>query len=290
MAKEETFCNRAAACEAHDDIPRSPEQAETIGDVIVRRYSRRQVMRGTLGVAAATALFGTAAFDAGRAKSETAPDRFDFKEIEAGIDTTHHVADGYKARPLLRWGDPLFPNSPPFDPLNQSAAAQLKQFGYNNDYVAFLPLDDGGQRGLLCINHEYTNEELMFPEIDQRQDTSGFEKMTAELVDIEMAAHGVTVVEIRREGEDWHVVLDSPYNRRISPSITAMSADGPAGDVRLKTSADPSGMRILGTLNNCAGGQTPWGTYLTSEENFHAYFWTDHCLPGGARPKKLGGK
>src|SRR5512134_1661555 len=54
-----------------------------------------------------------------------------------GVDSTHHVADGYRADVLLRWGDPLFPDSPPFDPLRQSAAAQLKQFGYNNDYIAF---------------------------------------------------------------------------------------------------------------------------------------------------------
>jgi secreted PhoX family phosphatase len=290
MAKTDSFCNRAAAYEAHDDIPRSPADGETIGDIILRRYSRREIMRGTLGVAAAASLFGPAAFAAGNAGAETAPDRFDFTEIEAGIDDTHHVAPGYRAQVLLRWGDPLFPDSPSFNPSGQSAAAQLKQFGYNNDYIAFFPLDDSGTRGLLCVNHEYTNEEVMFPGIKERQDTSGFEDMTAELVDIEMAAHGVSIVEIKREGEDWRVVLDSAYNRRISPSITETTVDGPAaGDKRLWTSADPSGNRILGTLNNCAGGKTPWGTYLTAEENFHGYFWSNHCVPGGARPKGLGG-
>ena len=126
----------------------------------------------------------------------------------------------------------------------------------------------------------------MFPGISKRQDTSGFEDMTAELVDIEMAAHGVSIVEIAREGEDWRVVLDSPYNRRISPGNTEMKVDGPAaGDARLKTSADPTAKTILGTLNNCAGGKTPWGTYLTAEENFHGYFWSNHCVPGGAKPQ-----
>jgi len=290
MAKTDEFCNRAAAFEAHDDIPRSPADGETIGDVIITRYSRRQVMRGTLGVAAAAALFGPAALAAGKATAASAPDRFDFAEIEAGMDKTHHVAPGYRAQVLLRWGDPLFPDSPSFNPSGQSAAAQLKQFGYNNDYIAFFRLDDSGTRGLLCVNHEYTNEEVMFPGIKERQDTSGFEDMTAELVDIEMAAHGVSIVEIRREGENWRVALDSPYNRRIAPSNTEMTADGPAaGDERLMTSADPSGKRILGTLNNCAGGKTPWNTYLTAEENFHGYFWSNDCVPGGARPKGLGG-
>lgn len=244
-------------------------------------------MRGTLGVTATLALFGPAAFTA--SKAETSVDRFDFAEIEAGIDKTHHLAPGYRAQVLLRWGDPLFPDVPTFNPNAQSAAEQLKRFGYNNDYIAFFPIDGSNTHGLLCVNHEYTNEELMFPGLKKRQDISGFEDMTAELVDIEMAAHGVTIVEIKRDGEDWRVVTDSKYNRRISPN-TPMTVDGPAaGCERLKTTSDPTGKAMVGTLNNCAGGQSPWGTYLTAEENFHGYFWTNECRPGGARPKGLGG-
>ena len=96
--------------------------------------------------------------------------------------------------------------------------SQLKQFGYNNDYVAYFPLDGSSSHGILCVNHEYTNEELMFPVLKERQDTTGFKEMTEELVNIEMAAHGVTIVEIVRDGLEWHVVRDSPYNRRISPA------------------------------------------------------------------------
>ena len=164
MAKTDTFCNRAEAYEAHDNVPLSPGTGDTIGDLIARRYSRRDMMRGTLGVTAAAALFGPALLAGRAARAEDAPDRFAFAEVGAGVDETHHVAEGYQADILLRWGDPLFPDSPPFDPLQQSAAAQLKQFGYNNDYVAFIPLDDAdGRSGLLCVNHEYTNEEIMFP-------------------------------------------------------------------------------------------------------------------------------
>jgi uncharacterized protein len=289
MAKADRFCNRAEAFEAHDNQPLSPSEGDTIGDVIVRRYSRRDMMRGTLGVVAATTLFGPALFADRPAKAAGAPDRFDFAEVEAGVDETHHVAEGYRADILLRWGDPLFPDSPPFDPLKQSAAAQLRQFGYNNDYIAFFPLDAEGKRGLLCVNHEYTNEEIMFPNL-VRQDLVCFPDMTAELVEIEMAAHGVSVVEIARGEEGWRAVIDSKYNRRISPANTMMTVDGPAvGHERLRTSADPSGMRILGTLNNCAGGVTPWGTYLTAEENFHGYFWSDLCATGGKPPAGLGG-
>ena len=134
------------------------------------------------------------------------------------------TATGAALAPL---GRPAVPGFPAFDPLKQSAAAQLKQFGYNNDYVAFFPIDGSSSHGLLCVNHEYTNEELMFPALKERQDMTGFKDMTEELVDIEMAAHGVTIVEIIRDGDDWQVVRDSPYNRRISP-LTEMAVDGPA--------------------------------------------------------------
>jgi secreted PhoX family phosphatase len=289
MAKTDRFCNRAEAYEAHDNVPLSPPGADAIGDIILRRYSRRAMMRGTLGVAAAISLFGTELLTGHAACAEAAPDRFGFDAIDAGVDGNHHVAEGYRADVLLRWGDPLFADAPPFDPMKQSAADQLKQFGYNNDYVAFFPLNEDGSRALLCVNHEYTNEEIMFPGI-VRQDLICFPDMTAYLVAIEMAAHGVSIVEIARDGGGWHPVTDSAYNRRISPAHTTISVDGPAaGHDRLKTSADPSGTRILGTLNNCAGGQTPWGTYLTAEENFHGYFWSDRCAAAGKPPTGLGG-
>jgi Alkaline phosphatase PhoX len=260
MAKDDRFCNRAEAYEAHDDVPLSPADQDSIGDIILKRYSRRAMLRGSLGVVAAAALFGPQVLGARRARAEASEDRFAFTEIAAGVDKTHYVAEGYRAQVLLRWGDPLFPDAPVFAPHQQSAAAQLKQFGYNNDYVGFIPLGEDADRGLLCVNHEYTNEEVMFPGL-KRQDTTCFPDMTAELVEIEMAAHGITIVEIVRAGDTWQPVLDSPYNRRISPLDTVITVDGPgAGHDRLKTRDDPSGTRILGTLNNCAGGITPWGT------------------------------
>ena len=285
MAKRDGYCTRAEAYEAHDDTPLSPTKNDAIGDVLLARYSRRDVVRGTLGVLAAASLFGPAALRSNTARAATS--RFDFEEIKAGVDENHHVAPGYNAKVLLRWGDPVFADAPAFDPRKQSVAAQLKQFGYNNDYVAFFPLEAGATRALLCVNYEYTNEEVMFPGIT-RQDKACFPDMTAELVEIEMAAHGVSIVEIARDADgDWRTVLDSPYNRRITPLVTVMTVDGPAaGHKRLKTGADPTGARIVGTLNNCAGGHTPWGTYLTAEENFHGYFWSDRCA-AGSKPKDL---
>jgi secreted PhoX family phosphatase len=267
--------NKAEAFEAFDDIPTNPNLTRTIGDVINARYGRRDMLKGILGVSATTALFGTSAMIAPKqASAMSKASRYSFDELTWGNDETHHIAEGYDADVLLRWGDPITADAPDFDPLNQTVEAQLKQFGYNNDYVGYTELEPG--RGLLCVNHEYTNEEVMFPGLG-RQDTQDFAGMTKDLVDIEMAAHGGTVVEIAKGSNGkWTVVRDGHYNRRITPLNTDMTLSGPAaGHDRMKTSADPDGMTVIGTLNNCAGGMTPWGTYLMAEENFHGYFWTD---------------
>ena len=277
ILSDPTIGNKAEAFEAFDDIPTNQNLGTTIGDVINARYGRRGVLRGMLGVTATTALFGTSALVApGQARAETSKSRYAFDELTWGNDETHHVADGYDANVLLRWGDPIVADAPEFDVMNQTAAAQLGQFGYNNDYVGFVALNDDGSRGLLCVNHEYTNEEVMFPGLG-RQDRAQFSGMTPALIDIEMAAHGGSVVEIAKDGAGaWQVVRDGKMNRRITPLETAMTLDGPAaGHARMKTNDDPDGANVIGTLNNCAGGMTPWGTWLMAEENFHGYFWTN---------------
>lgn len=123
------------------------------------------------------------------------------------------------------------------------------------------------------VNHEYTNEHLMFPGIVTVSDGEiTVSEATEDRVNIEMAAHGGTVIEIRKTDGKWQPVLDGKLNRRITAK-TPMTISGPAaGHARLQTSADPSGTEVLGTVNNCAGGVTPWGTYIMAEENIHGYF------------------
>ncbi len=275
MKKSDGFASKGAAFEASEDIPTNTRLTKTFGKVAARRYGRRDVMRGALGLAATTALGSTLGAFGGAKSAEAAAGRYVWTEIEHGVDETHHVAEGHSAQVLIRWGDPVFADSPEFDPANQTAEAQAKQFGYNNDYLGYVGLpygSDNPDHGLLCVNHEYTSEEVMFPGIG-RQDRTGFPDMTEELVNIEMAAHGGTVIEVKREGGNWAVVTDGEYNRRITANGTYMELTGPAaGSDRLKTSVDQSGTRCIGTINNCAGGITPWGTYLMAEENFHGYF------------------
>jgi secreted PhoX family phosphatase len=135
-----------------------------------------------------------------------------------------------------------------------------------------MPLPAGSRsssHGLLVVNNEYTNSDLMFPGVKEADGP----ELPKELADIELAAHGISIVEIRREGGRWSLVEQSRYNRRLTTGRSSMNVAGPAaGHPRLKTSADPTGQHVIGTLNNCAGGVTPWGTVLSGEENFHLYF------------------
>ncbi len=260
MREKDTSTSRSdLTYEGSEDIPVNPTKNPTFGEVVQRRFNRREVLRGGLAVTAIGAIAGPVAFGGRQAKANGPG--FDFTEIEHGVDETHHVAPGYSADILIRWGDPIFPDAPAFDPRNQSAAAQLKQFGYNNDFIGFLPLpagSDSSERGLLCVNHEYTNEELMFPGIERQDRDLQFADMTKEMVEVEMAAHGGSVIEVSKAGGKWEVVLESKYNRRITPYDTATKISGPAaGHPRMQTVQFPSGTDTIGTLNNCAGGMTP---------------------------------
>lgn len=179
--------------------------------------------------------------------------------VAATVDDLN-VPKNYDWSPIICWGDPLFHDSPEFDPRNQTAEAQAKQFGFNNDYLDIMP-DAGGTAGVLVCNHEYTNENTMFP-ADQSEDL----QRTAS---VGIAAHGMAVVEIVREapGKPWTYVRGGARNRRITAD-TPFRVDGPAaGSDLLKTVADPEGKTVLGTQNNCSGGVTPWGTILSGEEN-----------------------
>ena len=172
----------------------------------------------------------------------------------------------------MRWGDAVVHGAPAFDAHAQSAEAARMQFGYNCDYVGVHELrdhrKDSKDRALLVVNHEYTDEQIMFPAGTYTD---------REIAEIGLANHGMSVVELRRGlvPGSWRPVTNlkkARYNRRIHHRTEFVVTGPAAGDDRLKTSQDPTGTRVLGTFNNCAGGMTPWGTSLSGEENFNQYF------------------
>lgn len=262
-----------------DDIPVARAAALPLSRLIAERITRREMMTNLLVGGAASALGGgflgrealaevvSAAFAAGRGVSTLT-----FRSPKHAIGEDHAVAPGYAGQVLIRWGDPVLAGAPAFDAAKQTAAAQDAQFGYNNDFIAFMPLPKGSNasdRGLLCVNHEYTNAELMWPGLAAKDKA---EKITREQAAVEIAAHGHSVIEVQKSAGAWKVVVGSPFARRITAE-TEMRLSGPAaGHPRLKTHADPAGTRVRGTLNDCAGGVTPWGRVLMGEENVHHYF------------------
>ncbi|WP_240636088.1 PhoX family protein [Caldimonas tepidiphila] len=177
------------------------------------------------------------------------------------------VPPGYRAEVLYRWGDAIgiAGRMPAFRPDGgNTAAEQALQAGMHHDGMHYFPLD-GSARGLLAVNHEYVDDGLLHPD--------GQRTWSEEKVRKSIAAHGVSVVEVARAPQGgWRLVRPSRFARRITAD-TPMRVAGPAaGHPMLRTEADPEGRRVLGTMANCARGYTPWGTYLTCEENFADYF------------------
>jgi hypothetical protein len=260
-------------------------QPETLRDVLARRFSRRRLLESSLLLLPAALLPGSHVA-AGEADPPRAGRDPGFEAIEGSRADAVRVAPGHTAQVLMRWGDPLWQDAPTLDIAGLAAGslarpaaapAQQRRFGYNCDGIAFFPLARDGRSGLLCVNHEYTNDELLF--LDRRSMGRESGRQLADwclrhpaAAQFQIAAHGVSVLEVRLQGDEWRPQTGSRHTRRITGS-TPIEIAGPArGHPLLRTVADPGGATVLGTLANCAGGRTPWGTYLTAEENVDDYF------------------
>lgn len=248
----------------------------TYADLTAAKLTRRAML---LGAAAAGTVAGLGLRLKG-AQAATGGSTLTFPELKKVYDETHHVAEGYDADILVRWGDAILPGAKSLDATvantgAQSAETQAGQFGYNCDFIGYLPLPLGSNssdHGLLCVNNEYPDPQLMFPGMTE---DDAKDKMTeAQLATIQ-ESWGHSIVEIRKEGGKWAIVPDSKYNRRIT-GTTPMVISGPAaGHKMLQTSADPTGTKAIGTGYNCSGGVTPWGTILTCEEGLSDTFGGD---------------
>jgi secreted PhoX family phosphatase len=216
------------------------------------------------GQAAAHSELGRAARWTGDAGSQGKPG-LDFQAIAPSTADDVVIPDGFVAQVLVPWGDPIVPGGPAFrfDGGN-TAAEQAEQFGMGHDGMHFFRM--GARRGLLVINHEAVDNTVMF---DAEPDWTVPENVLRS-----QHAHGVTVCELELRFGTWKL-QSSPKARRITANSPVELTGPAAGHPLLQTAADPSGTRVLGTVNNCASGATPWNTYLTCEENFNGYFGTE---------------
>jgi secreted PhoX family phosphatase len=242
--------------------------------LLAERLTRRRLLAG----GAEVAVWSLAV--AGLPKAASAGQALAFKPVVASTLDAVVVPDDYIADVLVRWGDPLFPGVGALDPksvargalLDHGAAAdQARQFGYNCDGLGIVALDD--DRALLCVNHEFPSPELLFPgwtEARQKRALGEFVRRHPAVVDYMQMAVGLSVVEIERRGR-WRYKVSSPYNRRLTAK-TPFELAGPASRHRLLNPRGEAAAIVLGTFNNCSAGTTPWGTYLTAEENTDDFF------------------
>ncbi|MFV0574597.1 MAG: PhoX family protein [Vibrio sp.] len=253
----------------------NPNQSEFTA-LIEKGFSRRRFLQ-TAAVGSSAAFFATSPL-ANAINSKTAKaTEIGFVPIPSSTSDTVVVPKGYKAESLIAWGDAIKPNAAAFSP-NNSAKDQENQFGDNNDGMTFLQLD--ANRAVLAVNNESTDYVTLFA--DQGK------TLTAEKVKRAQAAVGVSIVELKKANNSWVVNVDGRLNRRIT-AYTEMELTGPAaGNENLKTKADPTGTKVLGTFNNCANGSTPWGTYLTCEENIDGFFGSKEEVKVSKNDKRYG--
>ncbi|MEZ7501473.1 PhoX family phosphatase [Psychrobacter sp. Arc29] len=292
---------------AHEIVEDSnPTNNTDFQTVINRRLNRRSILKGGTGLTAA-AFFGAlplvgcsddddnisspivengddAAIPAqGDLKR---PETLKFKAVAHSTAETMTVAEGYKAEMILPLGTPLMPGLSDWKDNRENSAESFEwRMGDNHDGMWFFGKKSNAynakasENGLLVMNHEYVNSEELSPfgyyVIEDKDAAPLFQRRRlASDIRREVNCHGVAVVEMKRRanGMGYEMVPNSKYNRRITSSTTAQLAGPVAGSDLVKTKFDPTGFQTRGINNNCGAGLSPWGTYLTTEENFLGVF------------------
>ena len=269
--------------EDHRNFNRSGN--EPFAAVLEKQLSRRNVMRGGLGLAAMSMMgFGAAnalaGADAGTGVQGTSasgkkPLRLAFESLRGAKLDSVVVPEGYTAQVLIPWGAGLTSDVPEWrEDLEMTPEIQANAIGMHHDGMYHFPLGQGSESRefLLAINHEYIDQSALWA--SRGGPTNAQEgQRPADEVRTEINAHGVAVVHVKKQADGrWRHVVDSPYNRRIT-NASEMDIGGPlAGSDYVKTRFSPRGTRTRGTSNNCGNGYTPWGTYLACEENWPGYF------------------
>ena len=250
--------------------------------VLETRLSRRSLLRGGASVAGATALGATALTGcATQGAPAAAVNTLGFKAVSKSIADVVTVPEGYTAQVLYGLGDPLSASAPAFK--NDGTDTDWgSRAGDHHDGIEWFSLDASGQpsrsfnsRGLLAMNHEATTDEKLTSFFIHADGGKASLPRAAGEVDKELMIHGLSVVEVQSDGKRWNYKTSSPFNRRVT-TMTEAVISGPArGSAHLVTKYSADGTRTRGTLNNCGTGKTPWGTFVSGEENWFGYFFRD---------------
>jgi len=247
-------------------------------DVLGARLSRRGLLQGAVGAGLAAGAAGAGAVST-PAAAVFRP--LGFKAVGKSTADTVIVPEGYQVQVLYALGDPLNASTP--DYRNDGTDADFgNRAGDHHDGIEWFGLDAKNQpsntvsmRGLLAMNHEATTDEKLSSFfIHANGGTSTLPRPASE-VDKELMIHGLSVVEVQSDGKQWAYKRSSPFNRRVTP-MTDARIHGPArGHAHLVTKYSADGTQCRGTLNNCGTGKTPWGTFVSGEENWFGYFYRD---------------
>ena len=264
------------------DEMRDPRPDTNQFDAVVdRAVSRRGFLGGALAFGSGAAVFGTGLFSTTTAARASGHAKFGFKPIDIATDFEVHVPEGFSTKVLARWGDPLFSTAQGAYSAETGVSLDMseKVFGENTDGMELFDVDG---KEVIAVNSEYVNPKINLPQASEGT------PQNADEVQLLKNLQGVTVMEIADSGNGYEIVVDSPFNRRITHE-TEMTLAGPlAGHELVKTKADPSGLSVKGTMNNCGSGRTLWGTYLTCEENFNGYFGATGAEPEGEGYSRYG--
>ncbi|NIC41796.1 PhoX family phosphatase [Aquabacterium sp. A08] len=262
-----------------EDSNTSPNPA--FEQVLQARLSRRSLLRSGAGVAGATALGATALSGCATGAPAHAVNTLGFKAVSKHVNDVLTVPEGYTAQVLYGLGDPLSGDTPAFK--NDGTDTDWgRRAGDHHDGIEWFSLDANSQpsntfnsRGLLAMNHEATTDEKLTSFFIHADGGKASLPRPAAEVDKELMIHGLSVVEVQSNGKTWSYKTNSPFNRRVT-TMTEAVISGPArGSTHLVTKYSADGTRARGTLNNCGTGKTPWGTFVSGEENWFGYFFRD---------------
>ena len=255
----------------------------TFDAVLDARLSRRGLLRGGVGSVGTAVLAGFGVTACGGSddpvvEPPAAPKLLGFGAVPKSLADNVLVPAGYTASVLFALGDPMAAGVAAYK--NDGTDGDFdKRAGDHHDGMEWFGLgadgkrnDSATERGLLAINHEATTDEKLSSHfLHADGGTTSLPRPAAE-IDKETAIHGIAVIEVAKTGGKWGYVQNSAQNFRLT-ALSAIEIAGPArGNAQMVTKYSPTGTTTRGTLNNCGTGKTPWGTFLTGEENWFGYF------------------